>query len=265
MVKNKKRNFLIKAIIFVYAFVVFLVPFTFVSNGAENISPKESLDKIFLISFETRQEQTLGNRILAHFYIPSEYKVATYEYGIIIFPEMFIETYSLDNNYFQRASEVGGISYLTYPFEEYSYIGGVRLFSDMNRIPESRFDLSLCYVVYVKDENSVYEYSDIYYTSYNTIEKSNLSDEELKALFYEKKKDSNFERIVLKLNEFVDSVWIYIVIGLSSVVVVWGAYIGIKIIVSKKKEESVDAKGMERIFLSELSSYSSFQCRFLCL
>ena len=33
-------------------------------------------------------------------------------------------------------------------------------------------------------------------------------------------------------------------IALSSVVVVWGAYIGIKVVVAKKNEEKIDARGM---------------------
>ena len=56
--------------------------------------------------------------------------------------------------------------------------------------------------------------------------------------------DSQFEIIVEKLSELIDLTWIYLVIGASAVVIVWGAYIGIRIAVAKKNEEKINAKGM---------------------
>ena len=41
--------------------------------------------------------------------------------------------------------------------------------------------------------------------------------------------DGSLAEIVAKLQSLIDSFWIYIVIALAAVVVVWGAYIGIKI------------------------------------
>lgn len=55
---------------------------------------------------------------------------------------------------------------------------------------------------------------------------------------------SSFRSIVLKLQELIDSVWIYVVIAFSSVVAVWGAYIGIRVTVAKKNEEKINARGM---------------------
>ena len=41
--------------------------------------------------------------------------------------------------------------------------------------------------------------------------------------------DGSLAEIVAKLQSLIDSFWIYIVIALAAVVVIWGAYIGIKI------------------------------------
>ena len=38
--------------------------------------------------------------------------------------------------------------------------------------------------------------------------------------------------------------WIYIVIALAAVVVVWGAYIGIKIAIAHRNEEKINARDM---------------------
>ena len=54
----------------------------------------------------------------------------------------------------------------------------------------------------------------------------------------------NFGQITNKTSELVDSVWIYLVIGASVVVIVWGAYIGIRVVIAKKNEEKINAKDM---------------------
>ena len=50
--------------------------------------------------------------------------------------------------------------------------------------------------------------------------------------------------IVEKLKVLMDSFWVYIVIALAAVVVVWGAYIGIKIAIAHKNEEKINARDM---------------------
>ena len=50
--------------------------------------------------------------------------------------------------------------------------------------------------------------------------------------------------IVTKLSELMDSFWIYIVLAMAAVVVVWGAYIGIKIAIANRNEEKINARDM---------------------
>ncbi len=50
--------------------------------------------------------------------------------------------------------------------------------------------------------------------------------------------------IVLKLQELMNSFWIYIVIALAAVVVVWGAYVGIKIAIAHKNEDKINSRDM---------------------
>ena len=56
--------------------------------------------------------------------------------------------------------------------------------------------------------------------------------------------DESLAEIVAKLQSLIDSFWIYIVIALAAVVVVWGAYIGIKIAIAHRNEEKINAKDM---------------------
>ena len=50
--------------------------------------------------------------------------------------------------------------------------------------------------------------------------------------------------IVTKLNELMDSFWIYIVLAMAAVVVVWGAYIGIKIAIAHRNEDKINSRDM---------------------
>lgn len=56
--------------------------------------------------------------------------------------------------------------------------------------------------------------------------------------------DENLNGILAKLNELMDSFWVYIVLALAAVVVIWGAYIGIKIAIAHRNEEKINARDM---------------------
>ena len=56
--------------------------------------------------------------------------------------------------------------------------------------------------------------------------------------------NGSLSQIIDKLKSLMDSFWIYIVIGLAAIVVVWGAYIGIRIAIAHKNEEKINARDM---------------------
>lgn len=56
--------------------------------------------------------------------------------------------------------------------------------------------------------------------------------------------DGNLAQIVEKIKTLMDSFWIYIVLALAAVVVVWGAYVGIKIAIAHRNEEKINSRDM---------------------
>ena len=54
----------------------------------------------------------------------------------------------------------------------------------------------------------------------------------------------NLAEIVAKLKTLMDNFWIYIVLALAAVVVIWGAYVGIKIAIAHRNEEKINARDM---------------------
>ena len=56
--------------------------------------------------------------------------------------------------------------------------------------------------------------------------------------------NDNLAEIAEKLQSLMDSFWIYIVMALAAVVVIWGAYVGIKNAIAHKNEEKINARDM---------------------
>ncbi len=56
--------------------------------------------------------------------------------------------------------------------------------------------------------------------------------------------DESLAEIVTKFQSLMDSFWIYIVMALAAVVVIWGAYVGIKIAIAQRNEEKINARDM---------------------
>ena len=56
--------------------------------------------------------------------------------------------------------------------------------------------------------------------------------------------DGSLSQIVEKIKTLMDSFWVYIVLALAAVVVIWGAYVGIKIAIAHRNEEKINARDM---------------------
>lgn len=61
--------------------------------------------------------------------------------------------------------------------------------------------------------------------------------------------NESLAEIVANLNTLMDSFWIYIVLALAAVVVVWGAYVGIRIAIAHRNEEKINARDMIKNFI----------------
>ena len=56
--------------------------------------------------------------------------------------------------------------------------------------------------------------------------------------------NDNLAQIVANLQTLMDSFWIYIVLAMAAAVVVWGAYIGIRIAIAHRNEDKINSRGM---------------------
>ena len=205
------------------------------------------VDNSVFITFSKGKESKYGRYIFACYYVPNELYDSSFEYGVVVFPKWFSEEYGITGNYIEEYTAVGmgdSLAILSNS-SPLSASDGKIIRCRIVDIPKNGVDIELSFIFFVRDSggNIVYDtprhaiYADPLIGDYTSGELLAMVDERIVT-------EKSFRTIIVKIQELVNSVWVYVVIALSSVVVVWGAYIGIKVVIAKKNEEKVDARGM---------------------
>lgn len=247
MRKNNLKR-MMSLIVLVFTICSFGLGTGTVTASAETLhSVEEVADGIVFITFKKGTSAERGNYVGASFFFPNECFESEYEYGVAVFPEKFIARYELYGDYIAR-KEADGIS-IALIIGNGGVVENGRLMSyNIINIPETGLDMRLVFVFFVRNSDGEVAYKEPVISSFNEATLENPTVEKLVTLAGERQKEiavnSQFAIIVNKLSELVDSVWIYLVIGASASVIVWGAYIGIRIAIAKKNEEKINAKGM---------------------
>lgn len=56
--------------------------------------------------------------------------------------------------------------------------------------------------------------------------------------------NGSLAQIIEKLNELMGSFWDYVILALAAGVVLWGVFVGIKIVLANRREEKINARDM---------------------
>ena len=239
----------------IMSFIVLMVTTCLLGFGTGTITAsaetthtvEEVADGIVFITFKKGTSEERGNYVGASFFFPEEIYEAEYEYGVAVFPEKFIARYELYGDYIAR-KEADGIA-ISLIIGNGGKTENGRLNSyNITHIPDAGLNMRLAFVFFVRNSDGEVAYKEPVISSFNEAELENPTVETLLTLAKERQKeiamDSQFAIIMNKLSELIDSVWLYLVIGASAIVTVWGSYIGIRVVVAKKNEERINAKGM---------------------
>ena len=201
--------------------------------------------KMFFFGFRKGEDESHGRYIVAMIYVPDEMYFEDCTYGVTIFPKAYMQRFNVYSDYMNGLAAQGkpyldviGYSYQPAP-EGKVFRCGIANIRDTNT------SLTFAFIGYVKDSYGNYAYIMPEYGAYDTLTVGELTNEQiLEKLNYELTVRSTFGGIADKIVALVDSIWIYLVIGCSAVVVIWGAYIGIRLAVAKKNEQKTDTQGM---------------------
>lgn len=252
--RSKSTSSLLSILLMFLAMVLAIaMPTSMVNAKAETIEEEEQItvetiaDSSVFITFTKGESEAKGQYIYACYFVPEEYYDSTLSYGVLVFPRWFAERYGVTGNYVAEYEALGMKDSLALIEVESPVLlsGGRLLKCGIWGIPEEGEDIELAYIFYVQDTEGTYGYSAPHHAAYATLLAEDYTNAQIAAMIGQRvQMESSFKQIVTKITELVNSFWIYIVIGWASVVVIWGAYIGVKVVVAKRREEQINARGM---------------------
>ena len=253
-IKNKKSSSMLCILLMILALALAMVmPTSWVNAKAETLEEEEQItvetivDNCVFITFTKGESEAKGQYIYACYFVPEEYYDSSLSYGVVVFPRWFAERYGVTGNYIAEYEALGMKDSLALLEVESPVLlsGGRLLKCGIWGIPETGEDIELSYIFFVQDAEGKYGYSAPHHAAYATLIAEDYTSAQIAEMIGQRvQMETSFKQIIVKLSELVDSFWIYIVIGCTSVVVIWGAYIGIKIAVARRREEQIDARGM---------------------
>ena len=183
--------------------------------------------------------------IFACYYVPDSVFESTYTYGVVIFPKFYADKYGLTSDYLQKAEEQNVlIMDIVSPGQLQGSNG--RIFKcGIVEMMEHNLSREFAFIFYAKDTEGNIEYTPAQFAMYNTLDARDFTDAELLEMVEGKiQTENSFRAILDKITELVDAVWYYVVLGMAGIVTVWGGYIGIRVIIAKKNDEKINARGM---------------------
>ena len=253
-IKNKKSSSMLCILLMILALALAMVmPTSWVNAKAETLEEEEQItvetivDNCVFITFTKGESEAKGQYIYACYFVPEEYYDSSLSYGVVVFPRWFAERYGVTGNYIAEYEALGMKDSLALLEVESPvlFYGGRLLKCGIWGIPETGEDIELSYIFFVQDAEGNYGYSAPHHAAYATLIAEDYTSAQIAEMIGQRvQMETSFKQIIVKLSELVDSFWVYIVIGCTSVVVIWGAYIGIKIAVARRREEQIDARGM---------------------
>ena len=213
------------------------------TNDHETLQVQDIVDNATFITFRKGENSSYGRFIFCCYYFPNEVYDSTMEYGVVIFPKWFHERYGVTGNYIEEYEALEASIAIVTANSFFNVTDGKIMKCGIVNIPEAGDSMELSFIFYVKDAEGNVAYDIPRFAAYGTLYAEDYSNEELAAMVGQRvEMETSFKKIVEKLSELVDSFWIYIVIAGASVVVIWGAYIGIRIAVAKSREERINSR-----------------------
>lgn len=213
----------------------------------EPITVETVVENMTFITFKKGKNETNGQYIYGCFYIPDTVYDTSLEYGVIVFPRWFAERYGITGNYIEEYTAIGmeeSLSIMTVKNPASTNEGKI-LKCGIIEIPEQAGHIELAYIFFARDAEGNIAYATPQHAAYDTLLAEDYTNEQIALMIGQRiKTENSFKQIVAKLEELIDSFWTYIIMAGVAVVVVWGAVIGIRIAVARKKEEQINARDM---------------------
>lgn len=222
------------------------------ATGTQAITVDTVIENTTFITYKKGKSEERGQFLIACFYIPNTQYQSSWEYGVIVFPRWYEERYGVQGNYIEEYEKLGLADTLAIMKAEsfFAVTDGKVVQCGIINIPDAGVTMELSYIFYTKDSMGNIAYAKPQHAAYATTYTENYTKEQLAEMIGQKvAMENSFRQIVKNIETLVDSFWGYIILAGAAVVVVWGAYIGVKVIVAHRNEEKINARGMVKSLL----------------
>ena len=214
---------------------------------SEPTKAEQIVEKAKFLTYRKGNTEEYGRFIFACFFVPNEVLFDDCTYSVLICPRSYLEHVDYCGDYVNVFNELG-VKVMTIDSPKNYGVkaedGAIFKYGIVN-ILDQNINRDFSFVFYATDADGNTAYLQPQYADYTSLLAENYTNEELIVMLEQKlAMEDNFDMILIKMNELVDSVWTYLIIGMASIVLIWGAYIGIRIAVAKRKEEKIDAMKM---------------------
>ena len=208
---------------------------------------EQVVEKTKFLTFRKGNTEEYGRFMFACFFVPNEVLFDDCTYSVLICPRSYLEHVDYCGDYVNVFNELG-IKVMTIDSpKDYSVKtedGAIFKYGIVN-ILDQNINRDFSFVFFVTDGEGNTVYMQPQYADYTSLIAENYTNAELIVMLEQKlAMEDSFDMILIKMNELVDSVWTYLIIAMASIVVVWGAYIGIRVAVAKRKDEKIDSMRM---------------------
>lgn len=245
---NKSKSLFLFVIMFLLAISMFGGG-TVTANAQtveSNYTVQDIIDNTVFVTFRKGDTAERGKYIIACYYVPNEYYDTSFTYGVVIFPKDYGLKYNLTADYHKQAEANGAAIVDVVATKGLPEENGYGINCGLAKIYEGNLSRTFCFIFYAKDADGNIAYMNKpQFADYESLDVGEMTMEELlNKTELATDMQGSFKTIILKIQELVNSIWIYVVIAMSSVVVVWALYIGIRVIIAQKNEEKINARGM---------------------
>ncbi len=221
-------------------------PKTASAEEVQKSQAQQIIDESGLLTFRKGSNESYNTFLFACFYVPATVYDENCTYGTVICPKRYIDAVNATDDYIEILTENNySIANLTATNGGVANGNGIIFKFGIYNIPDSMRDMEMAYIFYVQDTAGNLEYLVPEYGSFNNQNVKDYTNAELQEMLNERLgMIDNFKIIVEKIEELVDSIWVYGIIAAGAVIVIWGAYVGIRIAVAKKNDEKINARGI---------------------
>ncbi len=249
---KKKTNPILLLLLSLLLCLTMFMPVSIMSASAEETGEEatHSLETVIenttFVAFRKSDITSKYKRsMFACFYVPNSVHESEYTYGCVIFPKDYGDRFDLKSDYLQKAEEQGVLIMSIDATGGLEGVEGKIYKFGIAEILDQNVERTFSFIFYAKDAEGNIEYAKAQFAAYNTLDAKDFSDAELLEMVESKMETVNsFKTIVDKIAELVNSIWKYVIIAMAGAVAVWGSYIGIRVIIAKRNDEKINARGM---------------------